>query len=40
MDNNTAQVLIVFILWGWIPILAIAKALSWIIDSIKNIKRN
>lgn len=35
MDKNTASVLIVFMFWGWIPILATGKALSWIIGSSK-----
>lgn len=40
MDKNTAYVSIMFMFWGWIPILATGKALSWIIDSIKNFKRS
>lgn len=40
MDKNTAYVLIMFMFWGWIPILATGIALAGIIDQIKNFKRS
>lgn len=36
MSDNLASVLIVFIYWGWIPVLAIGKAISWIVQSAKS----
>lgn len=33
MSENTAFVIIMFILLGWIPILAFGKAISWCIES-------
>jgi hypothetical protein len=36
MNENTAGVLILFIFWGWIPILAIGKSIVWIIGACRN----
>lgn len=36
MDENTRIVIEGLILFGWVPILAIGKAISWIIESLKN----
>ena len=31
MDDNTAVILLMFLIIGWIPILALGKAISWCI---------
>ena len=36
MDSNTVTVLMCFIFFGWIPVLAIGKAVSWIIVALKK----
>ena len=36
MDDNTLAAIMLFVFWGWIPILAIAKAVSWIGLSVKD----
>lgn len=36
MSDNLAYVLTIFIFWGWIPVLSIGKAVSWIIESAKS----
>lgn len=35
VSDNLASVIMVFIYWGWIPVLAIGKAISWIVQSAK-----
>lgn len=36
MRDNTTSIIIWFILFGWIPIIAIGKAISMIIEAYKN----
>lgn len=36
MNEVTGIVLSYFIFFGWIPILALGKAISWIIEAVKN----
>ena len=36
MSDNLAYVLVMFMLWGWIPVLSIEKAISWIVASAKS----
>lgn len=36
MSDNLAYVIVMFILFGWIPLLSIGKAISWIIESTKS----
>lgn len=33
MDSNTAIIILMFIFFGWIPILSFGKAISWCIES-------
>jgi hypothetical protein len=33
MSDNTAVVLLMFIFFGWIPILALGKAISWCVKA-------
>lgn len=37
MDDNTTLIILMFIFFGWIPILAFGKAIAW---CIKENKRN
>jgi hypothetical protein len=36
MSDNTLAFLLTFMWIGWIPILAIGKAISWIVLAVKN----
>lgn len=36
MDENTAYTIVMFLILGWIPILAFGKALSWVILACKG----
>ena len=36
MDENTRSVIAIIVLFGWIPILAIGKAISWCIQAFKK----
>ena len=36
MDDNTAYVLCLLILFGWIPILSVGKALAWMIEAWRS----
>jgi hypothetical protein len=36
MNENTAVVLVSFIFLGWMPILALCKGISWIIEAAHN----
>lgn len=35
MDDVTCLIICYFIFFGWIPILAIGKAISWIVEACK-----
>lgn len=36
MSDNTAMVISLLIFWGWIPILALGKAISMIVSANKS----
>ena len=36
MDDNIAIIIVYFMFFGWVPILAIAKAISMIINAWRN----
>lgn len=36
MSDNLACVLVIFIFFGWIPVLSFGKAISWIVESAKS----
>ena len=36
MNEVTGCVLMYFIFFGWIPILALGKAIAWIIEAFRN----
>lgn len=38
MNSNTSLIIFSFIFFGWIPILAIGKAIAMIIEAYKNIE--
>lgn len=33
MSNNVAELIVIFIIFGWIPILSIGKAIAWCIEA-------
>lgn len=40
MSDNTMCVLLVFIFFGWIPILSMCKGICWVIETREECKKD